>query len=160
MKELSLYINFFHKFFKVIIVLALIGALVGYWLQLSKSAVYKVKRLWEFDTQSVTEQAVTYLRSQNLAEEFKLDKGSKVIVHKNGPLSIELEVQAQSQENLKQAFKKVKEFVKENFKVQKVGEDVYLVEQSNSSLGLLGGFLVGAILGVLISLTVTYLKNF
>lgn len=160
MKELTLYLNFFRKNLTVIISLALVGAFIGYYLQLGKPTIYKVSRLWEFDNQLLTEQAVTYLRSENLAGKFKLSNGSKVVVHQNGPLSIEVEIEAKSPENLTSTFEKVSEFVKGRFKVEKVGEDVYSEREANIWLGFLVGLAFGASLGILASLMRAYLMNF
>lgn len=167
MKELTIYLNFFRKNWALILIPAFLVCVLGFSFQQSKDTVFKIQSLLEFEsngsldqTNLLNSQAVTFLRSRNLDERFKLGQDTKLVVYQPGPLSIQIEMESTSLDNLKLSQKQVTDFIEDRYEVKKVGEDVYQTLTPNIYIGIVLGFLIGGFFGIILALIRTYLKNF
>jgi hypothetical protein len=111
-------------------------------------------------TNLLSSQAVTFLRSKNLDEMFNPGKDTKLIVYQPGPLSIQIELESTHLDKLKVSHKQVMDFTYDKYRVKNVGEDVYQTLKPNVYFGTVSGFLIGGFIGVILVLIRTYLKNF
>lgn len=167
MKELTVYINFFRKNLILILTPAFLVCVLAFSFQQEKDTVFKLTTLLEFEhkgfieqTNLLSSQAVTFLRSKSLNEMLGLGKESKLIVYQPGPLLIQIELESTSPDSLKLSQKKIIDFIESRYKVKKVGEDVYQTLEPNVYIPTFLGFLTGGFFGIIIALFKTYLKNF
>lgn len=167
MKELTIYLNFFMKNWVLILIPAILVCVLGFSFEQSKDKVFKVQSLLEFkqngsleQTNLLSTQAVTFLRTENLAYRFNLDQETKLIVYQPSPLSIQVELESTSLDKLKLSQREVVDFIEGRYKVKKIGEDVYETLNPNVYLGSFLGFLIGSFLGIILALIRAYLKNF
>ncbi|MBI2021450.1 hypothetical protein HYS93_01035 [Candidatus Daviesbacteria bacterium] len=169
MKESRLYLNFFRKNFLIIFVAVLLFSAAGLFYQSSKQVNKKVSSLWQMNYQessvsekiSLTDQAVTILRSQNLSPEINSQKKKgETTIFKPGPLAIQIETKGADLDSAKYLNGQASKYLVENYKVSKIGNDYYSEENANVYLGLLIGFITGVFIGIIIALVRSYFKNY
>ena len=166
-KESQLYLHFFKTNFPLLLLPALLcGAFAGYY-QLQRPAVEHLNVLLEmsYDQNNVqtqiqlTDQAVSLLREINIQKQLKTEETS-IQVYKPGPLLLTIDVSAAEPSKLKESLNDMQSFAQSNFPLHQQGEVVHSFQKKAVWIWIAGGLGFGLILGLVFSLTRTYLLSY
>ncbi len=168
MRESRVFINFFKNNLKTIFIIGAVLSLLAAFLAESVPDRWKVVSLYQFEYTDeninqrviVTDQAVTLLRSSQLQEELKIPQNVKATIYKSGPLAISMTTESSTKEAAQFAISSYNRYIEANFPVRVVGSGNLELVSRNTLIAAAIGFIVGALLGVFVSLVKLYLKNF
>ncbi len=167
-KESKLFLDFFRRNLLLIVLPVLIFTLVGVLFQLSKPTIYsqnaKYEMVYEVENIqnriSITDQAVSTIRSLNLQKSLELNSSTELVVFKSGPLLIDLTVNSKSVDQTSQDFNKVSNYLVDNYQVKEVGLEVPSQNRDISPLLIFIALFSGLSVGVVLSLAREYLRNY
>lgn len=162
LKESKVYLEYLRHFKWLLLAGAVLGAIVGLSFANSQTPVYHQSMSLEVEykledlTARVTlaDQLVSLLRTAQIQKELEIDETSKVVIHKNGPLLINVKVQSANPQHLSKDLDQIGNYARNQFPVNEVGQRVEGSDRSSLILG--AGF--GLILGATLSLTLTLVK--
>lgn len=166
-KESTIYLNFFKSFWWLLLALAIVGGALGFQVSSKQEVVHttQVQLEVEHDPAQITQRAqiadevVGVLRSQVIQDNLKISPASRVVVHKNGPLLINLVVENPNLEVSSLEAFKLRDYAVERYQVEDLGAsfsdkqgDIYLMSLIGTGIGLL--------IALTASLFKTYLSNY
>lgn len=166
-RESFIYLNFLRSFWWLFLSLMLIGGLTGAWFTIKQPPKSFTEVQLETgvrldkvqDNILLADEVVGVLRSRSVQSELMISKKTKTVVHKNGPLLVNLLVENPS---IELASKEATTL--SNYVVARYGFQVLGTSSGNSSremfLMVLIGIGAGLFLGLILSLLKTYLKNY
>lgn len=165
MKESELYLQFIKRNLIFILGPVVLAVLIGVFnyaqvpTQTRISQEYKLTySLENIDTVlALTEQAVSELRAQRFNEVFP---DSLISIYKSAPLNIVIEATTLSRENSYALLLKEAEYLRQNFSSQEVNNPLITQVEPNLFKYLISGLIIGGLVGLIISLTREYLRNY
>ncbi len=167
-KESQLYLQFFKQNKMTLLAPIILGASLGFVYSQNLPVRYQHSVLLEMEYSStdipqkslLTDEAVTLLRSVHITEELSIEKSPLVRIYKPGPVSLVIET---VDSNLPRGLKNnevLSKYAVEHFPVHQKGTLVKTVVNRPLFLFTIVAAGIGALLGILISLLKTYLRNF
>lgn len=165
MRESSLYLKFFKENLVLILLPLLIFTVASFIYQGSKHPLYRSSILLQMqytdtnvaDRISLTDEMVAEARSAYLRGDFQLKPGESVNVFKPSPLSAEVSLISTYPSN---DVTLVVSTLTSRFPAKQIGERIDSVQKSFNPILIFIGSSVGLAIGLLISLTKSYFKNF
>lgn len=166
-KESRLYLNYFKSFWLLFVFTLVIGAAIAVYSVSQKPRIFVSERMFQFEyneenaavVEKETEQVVSVLRSGQLKESLGL-QSTELRVFKPGPFSITLQVKSEKAENSVNNLSKISGFLTQNYKATEIGRETFAVENPNYVKYLFIGLLGGSLMGLMLSLSLSYLKNY
>lgn len=165
-KESKVYLDFFGKFKITIFVPAVTLAAALYFYQLYQPTTKHQSLLLEMGYEpdeinqavTLTDEAVSLLRTRNVHDELSLSGIDKIVVFKSGPLVLNIDASGADSGILHKQLNKLGDFAKDKFPLKQVGKQVSFNEKTSEVYFLAAGLSIGFFIGILVSLIRTYLK--
>ncbi len=166
-KESQLYISFVQSFFLMLISTTLIGLLVGLWLAVGLKSSYSAQRLFQFPyteqnavfVEKQSNEAVSVLRSSQLKEDLGIQQ-SQVIIFKPSAFLISIQVVNENAEEAVESLSKLVGFFSQSYLVTEIGSITLTTIQPPFLRFLTLGSLVGFLLGLFLSLVISYFRKY
>lgn len=166
-KESHLYLNYFKSFWLLFVFTLVIGAAIAVYAASLKPRIFVSERMFQFEytqenaeiVEKESEQVVSVLRSSQIKESLGL-QSTVVKVFKPGPFSITMQVKSQNAENSVNNLSKISGFLTQNYKAVEIGKETFAVENPNYVRFLFVGLLGGGLAGLLLSLIISYFRNY
>jgi hypothetical protein len=126
----------------------------------------QASRLFEFNYNQTnipskineTDQAVTLLRSNNLAAQLNIN--SQISIYKPGPLSLVIQTESPHYSSAQNSLNKLADYLVTNFDVKEVGVETTKLIYPNYLLYYLSAFSLGVLLSLIISLVREYFAKY
>lgn len=140
------------------------GLAVGIFIWSLQKPVYYTSRLFEINYQhsdipkyiSLTDHAVTLVRSTQVLSELIDTKGLEIKVYKPSPLSVVMEVGSTDRDKIDAPLKTLSEFLKDKHQMKLIGRESFYIKNPKLYLYALIGTASGLMSGVVISLIKEY----
>lgn len=165
MKESALYLNFIKRNLVILVIPLLSGILLSSFLLSQVKSQTKLAQSFKMiynladlnQSLALTDQAVAELRSQKFAS---LYPSAKSVIYKSAPMLINIEAVSSDNKIAYELLLKETNYLTQNFSVSQITQpEVAQVEPSVVKY-LLTGILIGFLSGLIIALSIEYLKNF
>lgn len=167
-KESKIYLGFFWRFKTTILVPAVFLAAGLYFYQLYQPATRHQSVLLEMGYEpdeinkavTLTDEAVSLLRTRHVHKELSLLGIDKVAVFKSGPMVLNIDVSGADSDALNKQLNRLSEFAKSKFPLKQVGAQISYDEKTSEIYFLAAGLSIGFFTGILISLLKIYFKTY
>lgn len=167
MRESRMYLRFFRKWLWVIGVFGILGLLGGYYMVNGMPELWLVRSEYEFSyTQETSDavskqadEAVSLLRSQELQNSLGIQT-NETTIYKNGPFVLKIETSARDANRSAVMNSVISNYLLKNYSVHQIGQLVTQKEEKPVIRYLLFFAGLGIGLGLIISLIISYFKNF
>lgn len=167
-KESKIYLDFFYRFKITISVATVFLAAAAYFYQYYQPATTHQSLLLEMSYEpdkinqavTLTDEAVSLLRTRNIHEELNLLGIDKVSVFKIGPVVLNIDVSGARSDRLDKQLNKLSDYAKGKFPLKQIGKQISYDEKTSEVYFLASGAGIGFFIGVFIALIKTYFKNY
>ena len=165
MKESELYIQFVKRNFVSLIIPIILCLLISVYFYAEVPSRVKITQTFKMQYSlenidtilALADQAVAQLRTQRFGELFG---GAEVSIFKSAPLNISIEATSPHRDTSYALLLKETEYLRQNFSIEELtSPEITLVEPSLFKY-LISGLIIGGLIGLIISLTREYLKNY
>lgn len=167
MKESALFLNYFKKNTVLILIPTLIVAAAFYYFQWRQPYINLNSRLYilEYDQNNIekaallTDSFVSIIRNAHLKEEIGINRESKVIAYRSGPLTIDITL-ANLDENQSRLDSEILEGYLKKYPINRIGSELSYVKKRAEWILAIIGLGIGFILGNILSLIKIYLSKY
>jgi hypothetical protein len=165
MKESQFYIQFVKRHLLFLILPILLCLVISIYLYAGVPTQVKISQTFKLNYNlenintmlALTDQAVAELRAQRFSDIFA---GSSVLIYKSAPLNISIESITQQRETSYNLLLKESEYLRQHFEVEELTSPEITLIEPNLFKYLISGLIIGGLIGLIISLTREYLKNY
>lgn len=168
MRESKIYLNFFKRNKWLILTPAFLLSLTFFSYQtVQQPRVHQSLLLeMEYNQENIQQrtvlldEAVTLIRSAHLQNLLGLSGGNELVIFKQGPLVVNIDVGGKNTELVKSDLDKVKSFAVKNYPFKQIGVVFKYSQKTSELLYGLTGFTAGLLGGIFLSLVKTYFKKY
>lgn len=168
MKESYLFINYFKKNTVLILIPTLIVAAAFYYFQWRQPYINLKSRLYilKYDQNNIekaallTDSFVSIIRNAHLKEEIGINKQSKVIAYKSGPLTIDITLVNLDENQAKLDSDILESYIVKKYPINRIGHELSYAKKTSEWILASIGLGIGFILGNILSLIKIYLSKY
>ena len=165
MKESQLYFQFIKRNLLFLILPVVLGLLISLYNYAQVPTLTRISQTFKLNYNlenidvvlALTDQAVAELREQRFENEYD---ATSVSIYKSSPLNISIEATASDRETSYSLLLKEIEYLRQNFPAADLFSPVITQIEPNLFKYLVSGLIIGGLIGLVISLTREYLKNY
>ncbi len=165
MKESELYLAFLRRNLVTLIIPIIVCLIISVYFYAEVPSRVKIVQTFKMaytleniDTVlALADQAVAQLRAQRFGEIYG---GSTVSIYKNAPLNVSIEATSLNRDTSYALLLKEVEYLRQNFSVEELTSPEIVQIEPNLFKYLISALIVGGLIGLIISLTREYFKNF
>lgn len=168
MKESRLFLNYFKKNTVLILIPTFIVATSFYYFQLRQPYINLKSRLYvlEYDQNNIekvillTDSFVSIIRNTHLKEEIGINKQSRVVAYKSGPLTVDITLVNPDENQAERDSAILESYITKKYPINTVGHELSYTKKTPLWILAIIGLGVGFILGNILSLIKIYLSKY
>lgn len=167
-KESRIYLNFFRQNILILLSLASLGGLIGFYYQSQLPLKTESQNDLEIEYDqnnlnqriTLTDEAVSLVRSQVLQNHLKLNPDNQIVVFKPGPLLIEIDVIGSDYQSVTSDQMSIDAYLKSYFPSHQITNSLVKSLPKSPILSTMLGLFLGGVIGLLIALVKFYFTNY
>lgn len=168
MKESRLFLNYFKNNIILILIPTLLVAAVFYYFQWRQPYINLKSRLYilEHDQNNIekaaalTDNFVSIIRNAHLKQEIGINKQSKVIAYKSGPLIIDITLANLDENQVGIDSAILESYIIKKYPINRIGHEISYTKKTSEWILGVTGLGIGFILGNILSLVKIYLSKY
>lgn len=161
MKESAIFINYFKNNTVIILIPTFIVAAALYYFQWRQPYINFKSRLYSIEKAALlTDNFVSIIRDAHLKEEIGINKDSKVIAYKSGPLTVDITLVNLDENQAAKDSAILESYIVKKYPINRVGHELSYAKKTTEWILAIIGLGIGFIFGNILSLTKIYLSKY
>ncbi len=165
MKESELYIQFIRRNSITLLVPIIVCLLASVYFYALVPSLIRISQTFKMEYSlanidtilALTDQAVAQLRAQRFGDIYG---GAAVAIFKSAPLNVSIEATSLNRDTSYALLLKETEYLRQNFSAQELTSPEIVQIEPSLFKYLISGLIIGGLIGLIVSLTREYLKNY